>query len=145
MSVHFVFFDIGGTLGGYDPAGGRLIPYPDTPDLLARMRNVLKLRMGIITTFGTLSNNHGLRLLADAGLSEFFEEAAFVSEHDVNGQGKPSFVIYQFAAETVGARIEQCLFIGEDLVEVVGALAAGMQAILKPRPPAPPSKSPAPS
>ena len=134
MSVHFVFFDIGGTLGDYDRAVGRLIPYPDTRDLLTRMRDLLKLRMGIITTLGDLSNNLGLRLLADAGLSEFFEEAAFVSEHDVNGQGKPSPVIYQFAARTVGARIEQCLFIGEDLAEVVGAIAAGMQAVSKPRP-----------
>ena len=137
MSIHFIFFDIGGTLGERDSATGKLVAYPSTPDLLTRMRDVLKLRMGIITTLGTLSNNQGLRLLADAGLSEFFDEAGFVSEHDVNGQGKPSPVIYQFAARTVGARIEQCLFIGEDLVEVVGALAAGMQAVLKPRPATP--------
>ena len=144
MSVHFVFFDIGRTLGEYDSAAGRLLPYPNTADLLARTRDVLKLRMGIITTLGPLSNNQGLRLLADAGLSKFFEEAAFVSEHDVNGQGKPSPLIYQFAAGAVGAKIEHCLFIGDDLVEVVGALAAGMQAILKPCPPAPTSQSPAP-
>jgi hypothetical protein len=30
--------------------------------------------------------------------------------------------------------IENCLFVGEDPAEVIGAMAAGMQGILKPRP-----------
>ena len=132
MSIEFVFFDIGGTLGDPDPAAQRLIPYVGTLSLLTRIRDLLKVRMGIITTLGSLSNEDGLQLLTDAGLAGFFERAGFVSEHHVNGQGKPHPAIYQYAARAVGVRIDRCLFIGEDLVEVLGAIAAGMQGVLKP-------------
>ena len=34
--LEFIFFDIGGTLGEYDSAIGKLIPFPSTPKLLAQ-------------------------------------------------------------------------------------------------------------
>jgi HAD superfamily hydrolase (TIGR01509 family) len=74
-------------------------------------------------------------LLVQAGLSGFFDPAGFVSEHDVNGQGKPKPQIYQFAAQAVGVPIDRCLYVGENLIEVIGAMAAGMRGVLKPSPP----------
>jgi FMN phosphatase YigB (HAD superfamily) len=135
MPCDIVFFDIGGTLGERDEATGNLIPYPSTVGLLTKIHDATSVRMGIITTLGSLSNNQGLELLAQAGLANFFEPKGFVSEHDVNGDGKPKPAIYRFAAKAVDVRIERCLYVGENLVEVIGAMAAGMQAVLKPCPP----------
>lgn len=133
--VSFVFFDIGGTLGDRDPATGKLVPFPSTVRLMTDVRDLLGLPMGVITTLGSLSNAEGLGLLEKAGLEGFLDPKGFVSEHDVKGEGKPRAEIYRFAAKRVGVPVGKCLFVGENLTEVMGALTAGMQAILKPCPP----------
>jgi FMN phosphatase YigB (HAD superfamily) len=135
MPIDFLFFDIGGTLGERNPATGKLVLYPSSTKLLATVRDIVGLRLGVITTLGTLTNAEGRDLLAQAGVLGFFDPAGFISEHDVNGEGKPKPTIYQFAAQAVGVPIDRCLYVGENLIEVIGALAAGMQAVLKPCPP----------
>ena len=99
------------------------------------VRDLLGLPMGVITTLGSLTNAEGLDLLAHAGLKGFLAANGFVSEHDVQEKAKPRPEIYRFAATRVGVPLGQCLFVGENLTEVMGALAAGMQAVLKPCPP----------
>jgi FMN phosphatase YigB (HAD superfamily) len=133
--VECVFFDIGGTLGERDGGTGTLTVFPSTFGLLTSVRDVLRLRIGIITTLGSLSNSQGHDLLVQAGLGGFLDADGFVSEHDVGGVAKPDPVIYRFASHKVGVPIGRCLFVGENLVEVLGALSAGMQAVLKPCPP----------
>ncbi len=135
MSVEFVFFDIGGTLGERNHATGKLVPFASTAGLLTAVRDDMGLRLGVITTLGALSNTQGRDILTEAGLAEFFDPAGFVSEHDVGEVGKPHPEIYKSVAQKVGVPIEKCLFVGENLIEVIGALAAGMQALLKPCPP----------
>lgn len=135
MSVGFVFFDIGGTLGERNQATGKLVPFAGTDKLLTSIRDEMRLKLGVITTLGPLSNTQGHDLLTQAGLAGFFDPAGFVSEHDVNGEGKPKPAIYHFAAQAVGVPIDHCLYVGENLIEVIGAMAAGMRAILKPCPP----------
>jgi FMN phosphatase YigB (HAD superfamily) len=132
--IRFVFFDIGGTLGDRD-SSGKLVPFASTKRLLTDVQTVFGVPIGVITTLGPLSNIEGLDLLDKAGLKAFLHPQGFVSEHDVQEKGKPHAEIYQFAASRVGVPIDQCLFVGENLTEVMGALAAGMQAILKPCPP----------
>jgi beta-phosphoglucomutase-like phosphatase (HAD superfamily) len=133
--IRFVFFDIGGTLGERDPTTGKLIPFPSSAKLLTTVRDVIGLRIGVITTLGTLSNSQGRALLEQAGLAGFLDPQGFVSEHDVGEVAKPNLAIYEFAAHKVGVPIENCLYVGENLIEIMGALAAGMQALLKPCPP----------
>jgi len=132
--VRFVFFDIGGTLGDRN-ATGKLVPYPSTLRLMSDVRDLLGLPIGVITNLGSLTNAEGLQLLADAGLRDFLHPNGFVSEHDVAEKGKPRPGIFLFAANKVQVPVENCLFVGENLTEVMGALTAGMQAILKPCPP----------
>jgi FMN phosphatase YigB (HAD superfamily) len=132
--VAFVFFDIGGTLGDRDQATGKLVPFPSTAKMMAGVRE-MGLPMGVITTLGSLTNAEGLELLDHAGLKGFLSPNGFVSEHDVHERGKPFPEIYRFAANKAGIPLEQCLFVGENLMEVMGALAAGMRALLKPCPP----------
>jgi FMN phosphatase YigB (HAD superfamily) len=135
MPVDFLFFDIGGTLGERNPTTGKLIPFPSTTKLLATLRDLVGLRLGVITTLGPLTNAEGLDLLTQAGLAGFFDPTGFVSEHDISGIGKPKPAIYEFASQAVGVPIDRCLYVGENLIEVIGAMAAGMQAVLKPSPP----------
>jgi len=132
--IDFVFFDIGGTLGERDATTGDFVPFPSSAGLLKAMRD-LGLRVGIITTLGTqLTNADVLALLKKAGLNQFLDPAGFISDHDA-GMAKPNLEIYLFAAQRVGVSPGGCLFVGENLIEVIGAVAAGMKAILKPCPP----------
>ena len=133
--IEFAFFDIGGTLGERDPANGKLIPFASSKKLLKTIREIVGLRIGIITSLGSLSNVQGRALVEQAGLASFLDPQGFVSEHDTNGVAKPDPTIYRAAAQKVGVPIERCLFVGENLIEVIGALTAGMQAQLKPCPP----------
>jgi len=134
-AIEFVFFDIGGTLGERDLATGKLIPFASSANLLAAVRDVIGVRIGVITTLGTLSNARGRALLDQAGLAGFLDPQGFVSEHDANEIAKPNPEIYRTAAQQVRVPIEQCLYVGENLMEVMGAITAGMQAVLKPCPP----------
>jgi FMN phosphatase YigB (HAD superfamily) len=132
--IEFVFFDIGGTLGERNASTGKLVPFPSSAGMLTAMHTQLGLRVGIITTLGSLTNAEGRALLHEAGLDDFLDPQGFVSEHDA-GVAKPDVKIYRFAAQRVGVPIGRCLFVGENLVEVVGATVAGMKALLKPCPP----------
>jgi len=134
-AIEFAFFDIGGTLGERDPATGRLIPFASTIRLLTSVHDVIGLRIGVITTLGSLSNDQGRALLDQAGLSGFLDAQGFISEHDANEIAKPDPDIYRTAAQKVGVPIEKCLYVGENLIEVIGAITAGMHAVLKPCPP----------
>lgn len=135
MAVEFVFFDIGGTLGERNPSTGKLVPFPSTVGLLKSVRDDMGLRLGVITTLRELTNDEGRDLVAQAGLSGFFDPHGFVSEHDVSEKRKPKPEIYRFAAQQVGVPIDRCLYVGENLIEVIGAMAAGMCGMLKPSPP----------
>jgi FMN phosphatase YigB (HAD superfamily) len=131
--IEVVFFDIGGTLGELDPATGQLVPYQSSIQLLDSLRNETPLRIGVITTLGpTLSSNQGRQLLKDAGLWPYLDDRGFISDHEA-GRRKPDRMIYEYAAQEMGAPIQRCLYVGEHLLEVLGAEAAGMRGCLKPR------------
>jgi FMN phosphatase YigB (HAD superfamily) len=132
-AIDFVFFDIGGTLGERNAATGDFVPFPTSAGLMQSMRD-LGLRVGIITTLGTLTDADGLALLKKAGLKTFLDPAGFISEHDA-GVAKPNPEIYLFAANRVAVPAGHCLFVGENLVEIIGAMVAGMKTLLKPSPP----------
>ena len=134
LEIDCVFFDIGGTLGDRNNAG-EFVAFPSSAGMLRAVKQEIGLRVGVITTLGTqLSNQQAIELLRRAGLSDFIDLGAFVSDHDA-GTAKPDPRIYQFAAGKVGVPVGRCLYIGENLIEVIGALAAGMKAMLKPCPP----------
>ncbi len=86
------------------------------------------------TLGGQLSDDQALSLLRDAKLDGFLDQLGFVSDNKA-GTAKPNIAIYQFAAAQIGVPISRCLYVEENLTEVIGALAAGMKAVLKPCPP----------
>jgi FMN phosphatase YigB (HAD superfamily) len=132
--IEFAFFDIGGTLAEFNQSANKLVPFPSSIGLLKAMKN-LGLRVGIITTLGAhLTKQQGLDLLRDADLDSFIDPLGFISDKDLN-IAKPRIEIYRFAAQRVGVPVDKCLFVGENLIEVIGAIAGGMKAMLKPCPP----------
>jgi hemerythrin-like domain-containing protein len=111
------------------------------------MRNAVGVRIGVITNLpDEVSADRGRRMITDAVLAsdadgngtvrigDFLDPAALIVNHEV-GFSKPDPRIYRHAAEKVGTPVERCLYCGENLIEVLGARAAGMQAELKPCPP----------
>jgi FMN phosphatase YigB (HAD superfamily) len=131
--IDFVFFDIGGTLG--EKTAAIFKAFPSSAGLLRAMRENVGLRVGIITTLGgQMSDAEALEMLRDAGLEKFLDPKGFVSDNKA-GMAKPDPEIYRFASEQVEVPVSRCLYLGENLIEVVGALAAGMKALLKPCPP----------
>ena len=132
--IDFAFFDIGGTLGERNASTNVFTPFPTSAGLLKTLRDQLGLRIGIITTAGSLTNAQVSTLLQTAGLAQFISPGALISEHDA-GVAKPDVKIYKFAAQRVGVPTNRCIFVGENLIEVIGAMNAGMKAVLKPCPP----------
>jgi FMN phosphatase YigB (HAD superfamily) len=135
-SVTYVFFDVGGTLGDVTVHGNtaQLALYPDTQRLLDTLRAMGSVKLGVISNvLPTMTSADLAHMLTTAGIGTYFVPNAIVASTDARS-AKPAAAIYQFASTQVGQPIGTCLFVGEDLAEVIGARAAGMQAQLKPRP-----------
>ena len=130
-----VFFDIGGTLGsvsGADPVEFK--PFASSASLLQSMQQTLGLKVGVITNIPhDMTNADVRRMLEAAGLLSFMEAEAIVTSRDAKAD-KPAPEIYQFAAKRIGLPVDECLYVGEDPNEVLGAQRAGMAGLLKPIP-----------
>jgi HAD superfamily hydrolase (TIGR01509 family) len=125
------FFDIGGTLGDVDPATLKLKPYATTRDLLKGV-HALGVQLGVISnTPAGVGRARILTLLKEAHLDRFFEPAALITSADA-GVSKPNREIFELAAKALKLEPNECVYFGENPVEVAGALAAQMQGIQKP-------------
>jgi hypothetical protein len=140
--IRAVFFDARDTLGEVDRPGHLVAYRPSTEKLLSAMKG-LGHRLGVITNLpAELTAEQGKQMITGAALSEsppltigdFIAAADIITNHEA-GCNKPDPRIYTFAARRFDLPPQQCLFVGENLIEVLGARAAGMQAQLKPSPP----------
>ncbi len=147
MAIRAVLFDARDTLGEVDRPG-HLIPYrPSTEKLLAAAKNTLRWKIGVITNLpDDVSDEQGRQMVLAAVLSQdantgqpitigdYTDAASIVTNHEAN-VSKPDPRIYLYAAQKLGLDPTECLFVGENLIENLGAQAAGLQTILKPCPP----------
>jgi len=133
--IEVIFFDIRDTLGEVDRPG-HLVPYkPSTDSLLKAIKGVVGIRIGVITNLPEgVTAADGRKMLDEAGITPYLDPKGLVINHDA-GASKPSAAIYRFAAQQVGVDTERCMYVSENLIEVIGAQAAGMKAVLKPCPP----------
>lgn len=141
--IEVIFFDVRDTLGEVDRPG-HLVPYkPSTKQLLTAMREVVGLRIGVITNLpANLSAEAGRRMIAEAIMSEddgakiadYLDPQGIIINHEA-GCDKPDPGIYRYAAERMGVSVGRCIFSGENMNEVIGAISAGMMGVLKPSPP----------
>lgn len=99
-------------------------PIPGLPELLARL--VARFRLAIVT------NTHDSELvprhLEQLGIARLFESVVTSVEH---GFRKPHPTIFTHAAGMLGASVERCIHIGDDLeADYHGAQIAGLRALL---------------
>ena len=130
-----VFFDIGNTLVKVTSVKPlEFEPFSSSVDLLRGMGQTLGLKIGIITNISDgITDADVIRLLKEADLLSFIEAGAIVTSDNAKAR-KPAPEIYQRAAERMGLSVQECLYVGDDLNEVLGAQKAGMAGILKPVP-----------
>jgi len=141
-----VFFDIRDTLGEVDRPG-HLVPYRPSTEKLLEAASALGVRIGVITNLPSdVSADQGRDMLKGAVLSEnpesgkprtifdFLDPDLVVINHEA-GLNKPDPAIFEYAAERAGVAEERCVFVGENLIEVLAARRAGMHSHLKPCPP----------
>ena len=133
--VQAVFFDIRDTLGVVDRKGHLVKFKPTTDQLLEGMKSVVGLRIGVITNLpADVPSEQGRKMLEETEIWPFVDPKGFVTNHEAKAE-KPDPKIFRYAAKQLGLEPEQCLFVGENLLEVLGAQAAGMKATVKPFPP----------
>jgi hemerythrin-like domain-containing protein/beta-phosphoglucomutase-like phosphatase (HAD superfamily) len=133
--VEAIFFDIRDTLGIVDRKG-HLVKYkPSSDQLLEAMKKIVGLRIGLITNLpDDVTRDDGINMVKEAGIWDYIDPQGFISNKE-SGAEKPNPQIYHFAAQQMGLTPSQCLFVGENLIEVIAAEAAGMETVLKPFPP----------
>jgi hypothetical protein len=141
-----IFFDARDTLGEVD-SPGHLIPYRPSTEQLLQACAGLGVELGVITNLpDSLSDDQGKDMVANAVLSEDAQSHApnligkYIPRKNVITNkaaraSKPDRAVYQFAARALGADPSECLFVGENMAEVIGARLAGMHAERKQCPP----------
>jgi len=145
--IKVVFFGVTNTLGACDN-DGHLNPYLPSTEQLLKACIKLGVKLGVITNLSKgLSDDQIKDMIQNAEMSvdpktgkpntigmyvpreNVFTNVAAKAE-------KPAPEIYQYAANALGVSPSECLYLGANLIEVVGARNAGMQAERKECPPA---------
>ena len=145
-SIKAVFFDARDTLGEVDQPG-HLVPFRPSTEKLLEAIKALGLRMGVITNLpADVTADQGKEMVLTAELSQdpvsskvrtignFIPRENIITNHEA-GANKPDPKIYHYAAKQLGVKPHECLFVGENLIENLGAALAGMEQQMKPCPP----------
>src|SRR5262245_13066900 len=127
MPFPVAFLDIGNTLGVPQLNGGaleRIKLFPFVPEILTRLK--ARCRLGILSNTGdeTLANMQ--RVLSDAGISPFFENALQLFS-SVEGIDKTKVEFFERAVGRSGIAAARCIYVSEDADERAMAGRAGMQ------------------
>ncbi|CDX20160.1 conserved hypothetical protein [Mesorhizobium sp. ORS 3324] len=140
-----VLFDVRDTLGEVDRPGHLVAYLPSTQKLLEGVK-ALGARVGVITNLpADVSDEQGRDMIVTTELSlnntgrqvtigDFIPRDNITTNHEAKAD-KPSAEIYGFAARKLGVSPGQCVFVGENYLECLGAELAGMKSLLKPCPP----------
>jgi len=144
--IKAAFFGVTNTLGECD-SGGNLDPYLPSTEQLLKACSELGLKLGVITNLPKGMSDDQLKdMILKAEMSQdpktgkpntigiyIARENIFTSE--AAKAEKPLMEIYHYAASALGLDVGECLYVGANLMEVVGARNAGMQAERKECPP----------
>ncbi len=99
------------------------VPYPDAiPTLIATKKRGLM--VGLVSNATELAR----RVLANLDMEKYFD---FIVISDEVGVRKPDKRIFEIALEMAGTKAHRSLFLGDKpSIDIVGAIGAGMKAIL---------------
>jgi len=98
-------------------------PYEDARPLLDWLRGQ-GIKIGVLSNFSLASLEPSLEAL---GLADSVDVACSAS---VIGVSKPEVAAFHITAERLGVAPERCLMLDDKIEHVLGARAAGMQALL---------------
>jgi hemerythrin-like domain-containing protein len=132
---HVFLFDVRNTLGVV-VGPGRLAPFrPSTDDLLASLQGLEGARLAVLTN--TPPGVDAQKMIADAGLAGRFEMVISTQHPEILAArtAKPQRSMYEIAARLLGVAPSDCTYVSENLLEVLGAINAGMAGVLKRFPP----------
>lgn len=132
MLAPVLFFDIGDTLGVADTEGGALRSiriFPFVSEILSRLRP--QCRLGLLSNTGRETLPTMQRVLAEAGILEFFETSLQLFS-SIEGVDKTTVEIFHRAVTRAGAPASRCVYISEDDGERERASRAGMQVSYHP-------------
>ena len=141
-----ILFGLRDTLGEMPRPGHFVLYRPSTERLLTAMRAV-GLRVGVLADLpAEMTPEDGVRMIWDAVLSQDAQTGQVIGLRDfIDPQGivispelasnRPDPGIFRAAAQQMGVTPDQCIFVSENLAEVLAAKAAGMLSELKPAPP----------
>lgn len=144
--IKVIFFGVTNTLGECDNEG-HLNPYLPSTEQLLKGCGKLGVKLGIITNLPKGLSEDQLKdmifkgeMSQDARTREQTTIGMFIPRENIftnvaGGAEKPAKAIYEYAAAKLGASPSECLYVGANLLEVLGALNAGMQAAQKECPP----------
>jgi FMN phosphatase YigB (HAD superfamily) len=131
MLIKAILFDIGNTLGTVHLDSKTLAPFDDMLDLLKTAGRVFRVPLGVITNIPDDWNKTDVEnLLRGAGILDHLDVRGIITSVDAKGS-KPEKRIYEYAAQQLDVKTSECLFIDDELRNVLGASAAGMSAIQK--------------
>jgi putative hydrolase of the HAD superfamily len=102
------------------------ILFPDAESTLQDLRN-LGLRIGIVTNGSMHAQS---RKLHHSGMADMIDTVLIAESEGVK---KPQCEIFERAATRLGAKLTECVFVGDHpMLDIAGARAAGMHAIWMP-------------
>jgi hypothetical protein len=144
--IKAIFFDARDTLGEVD-SPGHLIPYRPSTEQLLEACSRMGVQLGVITNLpDDLTDDQGKDMVVNAVLREApttrgpiiigkYIDRRNVITNKAAGVSKPDPAIYEYAAGQLGVRPSECVFVGENQNEVLGAMVAGMRVQRKQSPP----------
>jgi len=98
--------------------------YPETPQLLERLRGDYKL--GVVTNF--MDGPIARRVFDDLGFAELFGSLVVSAEL---GYMKPAPILFRMALEELGSKPENAVMVGDTYeADIVGAHGVGMRGVL---------------
>ena len=100
-------------------------PFPDTENLIKLLRP--SRRLGIVANTDGIPGFKRARMEA-SGLLHYFD--VVVVAGDDTKETKPDAAPFLLAAELLGVEVEDCMYVGDRASDVLGAVAAGMNAVL---------------
>lgn len=132
-----IFFDIRNTLGVVDRQGHLIAFKPSSEQLLKAVKEKIGATIAVITNVPPGVDARAM--LAEAGLLQYIDPNGVISTEDPDIKAantkKPEAKVYELAAKRMGAKVEHCIYVGENLIEQLGAWYAGMSMGTKLFPP----------
>jgi hemerythrin-like domain-containing protein/beta-phosphoglucomutase-like phosphatase (HAD superfamily) len=108
---------------------------PSALELLKTLKGLEGVRLAVITNVP--KGVDAGEMLKGAGLDGYFEKVISTQDPEIltAKAEKPQRAMYELAARAMGVDVGDCTYVSENFIEVLGAIGAGMNGVVKKFPP----------